>query len=244
MSSPLALITGAASGIGLAAARRMAEQGWRLLLCDRDAEGLALAAAELGAEAVLLDISDVPAVRETAARLLAAHGHVDAVVVCAGISGHGLPFEKVDEAAFDAMLGTHLKGHFFLLQALAPAMAEAGGGAMVLVSSLFALRGSPNMPHYTAAKGALLGLGRALAVELGPKNIRVNVVAPGLIRTPMTEKSAGYDKDFFTRRETVIPLRRLATPEDVAASIAFLASPAAASLTGQCISPSGGEAFT
>ena len=238
MTRPVALVTGAASGIGRATARALAASGHALLLCDRDAGALAEVARELQAEALPLDLLDLAAIRALAAGV----SRLDVLVCCAGISGHGLPFAAVDEAAWDAMLGVHAKGHFFLIQALLPAM--AGGAAVVIVSSLFALRGSPNMPHYTAAKGALVGMARALAVELGPQGIRVNSVAPGLVRTPMTAHSAGGNDSFFTQREAVIPLRRLATAEDVAGSIAYLASPAAAALTGQLLSPSGGEAFT
>lgn len=237
----VALVTGAASGIGRATAHRLAADGHRLLLCDRDADGLAAVAAETGGTALALDLLDLAAVRRLGAEV-AARGALAAVVCCAGISGHGMPFAAVDEAGWDAMLGIHAKGHFFLLQSLLPALGD--GAAVVIVASLFALRGSPNMPHYTVAKGALLGLARALAVELGPRGVRVNAVAPGLVRTPMTEHSAGMDEGFFARREAAIPLRRLATVEDVAGSIAFLASPAAGSLTGQVLSPSGGEAFT
>jgi NAD(P)-dependent dehydrogenase (short-subunit alcohol dehydrogenase family) len=238
----LALVTGAASGIGRATTRKLADAGHALLLCDRDAAGLAVVAGETGGTALPLDLLDLGAVRAVADTVTRQHGRLDALVCCAGISGHGMPFAQVDEAAWDAMLGTHAKGHFFLIQALLSALAP--GAAIVIVSSLFALRGSPNMPHYTVAKGALIGMARALAVELGPAGIRVNAVAPGLIRTPMTEHSATGDADFFTRREATIPLRRLTTPEDVADSIAYLASPAAGSLTGQVLSPSGGEAFT
>ncbi len=243
----VALVTGAASGIGRATALVLARGGHHVILCDRDAAGLdgtaaAIVAAGGTAEPLALDLRDLTAVRAAAATILGRHDTLAAIVTAAGISGHGTPFEAVDEAAFEAMFDIHVKGHFFLLQGLVPAL--AGGGAVVIVSSMFALTGSPNMPHYTAAKGALLGLCRGLAVELGPRGIRVNAVAPGLDRTPMTERSAGDDPDFFTRREAAILLRRLATPEDVAATCAFLASPAAASLTGQTLSPSGGEAFT
>lgn len=238
----LALVTGAASGIGRATACRLADSGHALLLCDRDEAGLAAVAAETDGMTLPLDLLDLTATRARAAEVVRRHGRLHALVCCAGISGHGMPFAQVDEAAWDTMLGTHAKGHFFLIQALLPALGP--GAAVVIVSSLFALRGSPNMPHYTVAKGALIGMARALAVELGPAGTRVNAVAPGLIRTPMTEHSASGDAGFFERREAAIPLRRLATPRDVAECIAFLASPAAGSLTGQVLSPSGGEAFT
>jgi 3-oxoacyl-[acyl-carrier protein] reductase len=123
-------------------------------------------------------------------------------------------------------------------------MKQAGRGSIVFMSSAFALAGYTSMPHYTAAKGALLALSKALAAELGPSGIRVNAVAPGLIRTPLTARSTGGDESVFVGRAARTPLRRLSTVQEVAETVAFLASPAASSLTGQTISPSSGEVFT
>lgn len=248
-SGRVALVTGAASGIGRAIATTLAVDGWLVVACDRDAQGAMTVAAELAdsggmAEAVVLDIADMVAVRSTAQALLDRHGMIEAVVGNAGVSGDNLPFEQISELDYDAMMMVNVKGHFFLLQELTPAMRLAGRGSIVLVSSIFALIGHSGMAHYTAAKGGLLALSKALAVELGPAGIRVNAVAPGLIRTPMTEKNTGGDEAVFATRAAKIPLRRLATMQDVADCVRYLLSPAAGALTGQTLSPSGGEALS
>jgi 3-oxoacyl-[acyl-carrier protein] reductase len=245
----VALVTGAGSGIGEATARTLAAVGWHVVACDRNAAGAEKTASAIrgsggSAEDVELDITNIPATQAAARELLAQHRLIEAVVANAGISGDGVAFEAVTEQAYDAMMAVNVKGHFFLLQALVPAMKQEGRGSIVLMSSMFALIGHTSMAHYTAAKGGLLALSKALAAELGPAGIRVNAVAPGLIRTPMTEKNTGNDEAVFVGRAARIPLRRLATMQDVADTVGYLVSPAAAAITGQTLSPSGGEAFT
>jgi len=244
--SPIALVTGAASGIGRATANALNAAGHRLVLVDRDPAGVQAAAAALGrgAEAVTLDVTDLGAVRQAMAGLLDRRGPIETVAAIAGISGEGKRFEDISERDFDAMFAVNSRGHFFLLQALVPAMKRLGRGAIVLTSSMFALTGWHTAAHYTAAKGAMLALSKALALELGPFGIRVNAIAPGLIRTPMTERAYTKDNPIFAERAAKVPLRRLTTADEVAATVAYLASPAASSLTGQCLSPSSGEALT
>ncbi|MYK58410.1 MAG: SDR family oxidoreductase, partial [Rhodospirillaceae bacterium] len=123
-----------------------------------------------------------------------------------------------------------------------PGMKARRWGRIINVSSMFAMIGSPNAPHYTVAKGALLGLTKALARELGPWNITVNALAPGLVRTEMTQMSLNDDAE-FERRAAAVPMRRLAEPRDLAYAVAFLASDQAALMTGQTISPNGGNAI-
>jgi 3-oxoacyl-[acyl-carrier protein] reductase len=237
---PVALITGGASGIGFASAQRFAAAGSRVLLWDVDGAKVAAAAKAIGnAEGLAVDLGDVAAVKAAAASAIGRHGKIDALVGSAGISGRGLPFAEIDQTAFDDMMNIHVRGHFFLLQALVPAMPP--GSAAVLVSSIYARVPPVGMAHYAAAKGALLSLTKALAGQLGPVGIRVNAVTPGLIRTPMTEASARGQEAFFADRAAVLPLRRLTTTEEVAATIVWLLSAEAGSLTGQGISPSSGE---
>jgi NAD(P)-dependent dehydrogenase (short-subunit alcohol dehydrogenase family) len=241
----VALVTGAGSGIGRATAAALAAAGHHIVVWDRDAAGAAETVSRIASgEALALDITDLAALRAAAAALVQKHGAPDIVVTNAGLSGDSLPFAEIGEAEFDAMFAVNVRAHFFLLQALVPAMRKKGGGAIVMVSSMFALVGWMNMAHYSAAKGGVLALAKSLARELGPDNIRVNAVAPGLIRTPMTERSQAANPRAFTERAAGTPLRRLTTVEEVAATIAYLASPAASSLTGQCLSPSSGEVFT
>jgi NAD(P)-dependent dehydrogenase (short-subunit alcohol dehydrogenase family) len=234
----VAIITGGASGIGRATADLLAQQGYHLVLCDRAGAKEAALAFGAKAEGITLDIADVAAVRRAVAEIVTRHGTVAALVACAGISGRGLPFARIDEAAFDAMMDIHVRGHFFMIQALLSAL--HAGSAIVLVSSTYARIGHVGMAHYAAAKGALLALAKSLAAELGPAGVRVNAVTPGLVRTPMTEKSAELAPKLFEDMIERTPLRRLATPAEIAATIAYLLSPAAAAMTGQALSPSSG----
>ena len=139
------------------------------------------------------------------------------------------------------MMRIHVKSAFFFAQFVVPGMKTRRSGRIVNTSSTFAMKGSPNMPHYTVAKGALLGLTKALALELGPWNITVNAIAPGLVKTEMTSISLNHDDREFDRRAALAPLRKLAQPRDVANLVAFLVSDEAALITGQTVSPSGGD---
>ena len=140
------------------------------------------------------------------------------------------------------MMDVNVKAAFFLSQMVVPGMRDQGWGRIVNVSSMFAMKGSPNAPHYTAAKGAMLGLTKALAVELGPWNITVNAIAPGLVKTEMTKTSLKEDAEFEARAK-VIPMRRLADPADHAKVVAFLVSDEARLMTGQTLSANGGDAI-
>ena len=242
-----ALVTGAGSGMGRAHAEVLAARGAHVVVQDiaadrTEAVAAAIRAAGGSAEPLPGDAGDVCAMQDAVARIAAARGAVDILVNNAGISGRQLPFEEIDEAGYDAMLAVHLKAAFFLSQAAVPAMKAQRRGRIINVSSMFAMIGSPNAAHYTAAKGALLGLTKALARELGPWNITVNALAPGLVKTEMTRDSLGDDAE-FERRAATVPMRRLAEPRDLAFAVAFLASDEAALITGQTISPNGGNAI-
>ena len=242
-----ALVTGAGSGMGRAHAELLAERGAHVVVQDVVPERTetvagAIRAAGGSAEPLPGDAADIPAMQAAVERLSAARGAVDILVNNAGISGRQLPFEDIDEAGYDAMLGVHVKSAFFLCQAVVPGMKAQRWGRIINVSSMFAMIGSPNAAHYTTAKGAMLGLTKALARELGPWNITVNALAPGLVKTEMTRMSLDDDAE-FERRAAAVPMRRLAEPRDLAYAVAFLASDEAALMTGQTISPNGGNAI-
>ena len=244
LDGKIAMVTGAGSGMGAAHAEILAERGAHVIVQDVDADGRApkqadaIAAAGGSAEAMVGDVSDTPDLKAKIADAIDRHGRIDILVNNAGISGRQTPFLEIDEDFFDRMFQVHVKGAFFASQAVIPAMREAGYGKIVNISSNFAMHGGQGMAHYTSAKGALLGLTKVLAREFGPDGIRVNAVAPGLVRTPMTERLG--DVGFETFRVNV-PIQRLAVPRDVAEAVAFLASPASDMITGQTISPSGGD---
>lgn len=219
-------MTGAAGGIGSAIVRALS------------AAGYAVAANHLPGEVVqghgvVADVSDLPAVERMIQRVEAELGPLVLLVNCAGIA-HEVGIDEIDEAAWRRMLGVHLGGTYNTCRVAAPGMRARGDGAIVNIASEIALTGSSRHAHYAAAKGAVLGLTRALAREVAPV-VRVNAVAPGPTDTPML--SAQWRTDAYLAS---LPTRRLTSPEAIAATVAFLASPEARFFTGQVISPNSG----
>ncbi len=233
--SDLAVVTGAASGIGRGIALALAEAGYRVALVDRDEAGLAAMADGERLVAFPQDITDIAALPALARQL----GPVRVLVNNAARGGGGR-IETVTPETFDAVLGVSVRAHFFLTQALLPQMLpQMAGGRIINVSSLLAAKGDPANSHYAAAKAALIGLTRAWALEFAPRQITVNCILPALTDTPMTR--AALPEAAIVARAAAIPMGRLASVEDCAALAVFLASPRAAFLTGQVLSANGGE---
>ena len=228
-----ALVTGSSRGIGAAAARRLAADGWDVTVHYNTSKAAAEAlAAELGTRAIQADVSDPAQVQA----LFAATGPVDLLVCNAGVAEYGL-LTDMDEDAWRRLLAVNTDGAYRCCRAAIPHMVHEKAGNIILVSSVWGVYGASCEAAYSASKAALIGLGKALAKELGPSGIRVNVVAPGVIDTDML---ARFD---FADRQALIdetPLGRLGQPEDVAELIAFLASDRASFITGQVIECSGG----
>jgi NAD(P)-dependent dehydrogenase (short-subunit alcohol dehydrogenase family) len=236
------VVTGATAGIGTATARRLAAEGGALVLTGRNRESAAALLGELGDERTMFVAGDVRE-RATADRVVAAalerHGRLDVLVNNAAIDHTGdvleTPIEEVRE-----LFDVNVFGALHMLQAAGRAM-RARGGAIVNISSRLASIGVPTMAMYSAAKGALLSLTRGAAVELAPDGIRVNAVAPGMTRTPLFEAwAAAEGSDVVGGAAAAIPQGRFATPEEVAAAIAFLASDEAAHITGASLPVDGG----
>lgn len=185
-----------------------------------------------------VDVADIDALPGAIARTAADLGSVDVVVNNAGV-GDGLAFEAVTPASFDRIFAVNARGAFFMAQAAVPSMKARGFGRIVNVASLIAVRGAPGNPHYAGAKAALLGFTRSWALELAPHGITVNAVVPALTATPMA--TAVMSAEALRDRARAVPMGRLGTPEDVAAAVRYLASDAAGFLTGQVLSPNGGE---
>ena len=236
-----AIVTGGASGIGAATARRLASDGARVVVADFDVARAEEVASEVGGIAVACDVTSREQV-EAAVGVVAALGSVDIAVPCAGIIRDNLLFRMTDDD-WDAVIDTHLKGTFHVVRAVQTHMVEQKSGRIVLISSTGAL-GNRGQTNYSAAKAGLQGMTKTLAIELGPFGVNVNCVAPGHIATPMTQQAADRLKlsfeDFQQLVGERVPLGRVGQPEEVAGVIAFLCSEDAAYVTGQVIYVSGG----
>ncbi|MEQ8816323.1 MAG: SDR family oxidoreductase [Thalassobaculum sp.] len=240
------LVTGAAQGIGRAIARGFKDAGAVVHLADMDGDGLARTAAELGCEYHVVDLGDREAAHGLVGNVVAMRGRLDALALAAGgVRGQvGRPIEEITPDDWRKIFQSNVDGAFWLAQAAAPVMKQAGYGRIVTISSGAGLRPSlTGIQAYSAAKHALVGLTKQLAWELGPFGITVNSVAPGFVRSnPATERQwDSYGPEGQKRLVDGIHTRRLGTAEDIAAAALFLASDPAAWITGQILSVDGGR---
>ena len=225
---PVAVITGAASGIGAACAERFREAGWRTAGIDLHGSGTDLA--------IQTDVSDWAGVKNAVACVMAEFGQVDFAVSAAGYYEEGIDVAAITPGQWDRMLAVILGGTANLAAAVLPAMSVRNRGGLVAISSELALAGSSTDLHYVAAKGAVLGLVKALAVEYAPTGIRINAVAPGPTDTPLLAADSMWRDQAYLRS---LPLQRLGTPQEIAATVYYLATEGEM-YCGEVLSPNAG----
>ncbi|WP_194903878.1 SDR family NAD(P)-dependent oxidoreductase [Catenulispora rubra] len=247
MNARVAVVTGGASGIGLAVAQRLARDGVRVAVTDLNGEAARAAAEKITAEGgtaagIELDVGDRAAVERGFDEVRRQLGPVAILVNSAGKEGYRR-FLNISVEAWEQLLRINLTGTFHCCQVAVPDMIEARWGRIVNISSSSALGGQPFMTHYVASKAGVIGLTKALALELGPEGITVNTIPPGFIDTPMLRRSEerGLLGDSVDHHASQTPVRRPGRPEDIAATAAFLVSDEAGYITGQVIAVSGGR---
>lgn len=242
MTSPAAVVTGAGAGIGRAIALRLARDGAAIVVNDlRDEAAVAvvgaITAAGGKATAKAGDISSAADVEALFAHCETAFGPCTVLVNNAG-HVHQAPFEALTIDDFDRMVAVHLRGTFLCARRAVDAMLEAGDGVIVNIASQLGQIGGVQLCHYSAAKAGIIGLTKAMARELSPRGVRVNAVAPGPINTDLV---LGLSEDWRTAKAATLPLGRFGEPDDVADTVAFLASPAARLYVGQTLGPNSGD---
>jgi 3-oxoacyl-[acyl-carrier protein] reductase len=239
---PLALVTGASRGLGAAIAEKLAREGFTVALnfASNEAKALELKAKieNAGGTAVLakFDVADSAAVDAAVETLTAAHGPVQCLVANAGVTIDSL-LMRMKDADLDRTLDIDLKGAIYCARAASRGMMKARNGSIILISSVVGEMGNAGQSAYAAAKAGLIGFSKSVAKELASRSIRSNVVAPGYIQTDMTGALTESQKETILRN---IPLGSFGTPDDIAETVAFLASPKARYITGQVIGVNGG----
>jgi NAD(P)-dependent dehydrogenase (short-subunit alcohol dehydrogenase family) len=244
LEGTVALVTGAAQGIGRATALRLAADGATVVANDREpSPELDEVAKACGGVAAVADVSDHEAVQEMVARVEAGVGPVGLLVANAAYMSMGRFLEQ-DEVDWWRHIDTNLSGTFYLVRSVLPGMRRLSGGRIVIISSEWGVIGWPNATAYAASKAGLISLGKTLGRELAPENIITNVVAPGVIDTPQLEndaRDAGVSsEEMKSLYAAETPLGRIGRPEEVAATVAFLAREGSAALVGQIVQPNGG----
>ena len=243
LQNQIALITGGSRGIGRATALLFAREGADIAFChlDDDSQGEATAGEirALGRRALhrSVDVADIGATKAFAAEVTAAFGPIDVLFNNAGMNIRK-PFADYTEAEFDRIVGVHLKGMFFMAQAVYPAMAARGSGCIINIASQRALKGAVNSTPYSAAKAGIIGLTRALSWEAAPRGVRVNAIAPGPIDTDLTATMDPHDRQAFI---DALPVGRFGRPEEIAATALLLAGPEGGFYVGATLSPNGGD---
>ena len=240
----VAVVTGGNSGIGLASAKRLHEEGARVLISGRDPRTLDAAVSSIGPGtlSVQADVAKLADIDRLYAVVKDKLGRIDVLFANAGV-GRFAPYSASDEALFDELFGINVKGVYFTLQKALPLLSD--GAAVILNTSIVSSKGTENMGIYASTKAAVRSFARTASTELLSRNIRVNAVAPGPILTPIFAKSGMNEEQITGFKAGIaarVPMKRMGTPEEIAAAVAFLASPDASYITGVELNVDGGMA--
>lgn len=238
-----AIVTGSTRGIGRAIAEGLVAAGARVVISSEDLRATEEVAAELGMPGIACDVADPAALERLAAEGEAVLGGLDILVCNAGITGRAGRFAQVDMEDYARVMAVNLTSQVVLCNHALPRIAARGGGAAILMSSLSGLRGNSRINAYALSKAGVAQLARNLAVEWGPREVRVNAISPGFIATELSQPLLD-DPAFMARRMAMTPLRRPGTPKDVAGAAVFLASPAGAFVNGHNLVVDGGTIIT
>ncbi len=244
LTDKVAVVTGSSRGIGRAIAETMAAFGAKVVVSSRTAEAcepVAQGIRDRGGTAIVIpcNISRKPEVEALATGAVERFGRVDILICNAAVNPVYGPLSQLTDDAFDKIMGANVKSNLWLCNLLIPGMSERGGGAVVIVSSIAGIRGTGVIGGYGISKAADFALCRNLAVEWGPSNVRVNCIAPGLIKTDFA-KALWEDETVLEQRNRQTPLRRIGTPDEIAPVAVFLASSASSFMTGQTVVVDGG----
>jgi NAD(P)-dependent dehydrogenase (short-subunit alcohol dehydrogenase family) len=240
----VALVTGGTRGIGRAIAERMAEAGAQVVVSSEDVAACETAAAEMRAPVrdvigIPCDVSSRAAIEALVARVYALRGRIDTLVCNAGVAPHMGPIATASDRDWDLTMTVNLRSVLWLTSLVIPRMAERGGGSVIITSSIAGVRGNKAIGLYGLSKAASAELARNLAVEWGPRNVRVNAISPGLTRTEFARPLLD-NPDVMSRRLALTPLRRAGEPDEIAGVAVMLAARAGAFITGQNLVVDGG----
>ena len=242
LSGKVALVTGSTRGLGYAIAEALIVQGATVIVSSENPADTAAAAATLGATGIACDVADDAAVAALVAQTIQRFGGLDILVSNAGIQG-GPSADPLDMTVFDRVVAVNLRSMVVLTKHALPHMAERPGASVILIASIAGLRGNGRIEAYAMAKAGVAQLARNLAVQWGPKGVRTNAIAPGLIHTAFADGLMG-DAAFMARRMQMTPLRRVGQPHEIAGAAVFLAAPAGGFVNGQVLVVDGGTVIT
>ena len=244
LTDQVAVITGSSRGIGRAIASSMAALGAKVVISSRKREACEEAAAAIrvgGGEAAVIpcNVSHKPEIEALVQGTIERFGRLDILVCNAAVNPTFGPLRQLSDEAFDKIMGANVKSNIWLCSLAIPHMAERGGGSVVIISSIGGLRGSTVIGAYGISKAADFALARSLAGEWGPKNVRVNCIAPGLVKTDFA-RALWENEELLKRRTATTPLRRIGEPQEIAGAVVYLASDASSFTTGSLLMVDGG----